>query len=123
VRARNTLLPQGAILALVLLTVCASWAWADETIELPPGFVKLFKFDWAVRTVMIGGPRVTYSFVPNDKAILLTGNAVGTTNVLILDRDGRDLLSGDVVVTRGKWAAQLIIIHNIPLLHSSEEYG
>jgi len=58
VRARNKLLPQDAILTLVLLTVCASWARADETIELTPGFVKLFKFDRAVSTVVIGDPRV-----------------------------------------------------------------
>jgi Flp pilus assembly secretin CpaC len=123
VRARNILLPHGTILALVFLIVCTSWAWAGETIELTPGFVKLFKFDRPVGTVAIGDPRVADTFAPNDKAILLTGKAVGTTNLIILDNDGRELLNGDVVVARGKEAAQRITIHSRSLLHAYQEYS
>ena len=121
-RARNILRSQGTILALVLLTVCASGARADETIKLTPGVVKLLRFDRPVGTVAIGDPQVADAFAPNDKAILLTGKAVGTTNVIFLDGEGRDLLSADVVVARGEEVAQRITIHSRPLLHSYDEY-
>lgn len=119
--ARNILL-HGIIPAVALLTVCGSMAQADETIELTPGSVKLLRFDRHVGTVAIGNPTVADPFASNDKAILLTGKAVGTTNLIVLDEQGRDLFSADIVVARGEEVGQRITIHSRPSLHSYYEY-
>lgn len=101
VPVRN-ILPQGAIVALIVLIVSATLARADETIELAPGFVKLLRFDRTVGTVAVGDPAVADTFAPNDRAILLTGKAIGSTNLIVLDDAGRDLFSAGVIVSRSE---------------------
>jgi Pilus formation protein N terminal region len=122
VRARNIHLPQRAIVSLILLTICASMARADETVEVSPGFMKLLRFDRPVGTVAVGNPGVADTFAPNDRAILLTGKTVGRTNLIILDAGGSDLFSAEVVVSRGEELGNRVTIHSRPLLHSYYEY-
>jgi Pilus formation protein N terminal region len=116
---RNTL-PQGAAIALIALTFCASMARAEETIELAPGFVKLLRFDRPVGTVALGDPAVADTFAPNDRSILLTGKAVGSTNLIVLDDAGRDLLSVAVIVSRAVVSRSefgRVTIHSKAVLH------
>jgi Pilus formation protein N terminal region len=114
VRVRN-LLPQSAIIALIVLIVSASMARADETIELSPGVVKLLRFDRPVGTVAVGNPAVADTFAPNDRAILLTGKTIGSTNLIVLDDGGRDLFAAAVIVSRSEFGR--VTIHSKALLH------
>jgi hypothetical protein len=109
VRARS-ILPQSAVIALIALTICASIARADETIELSPGIVKLLRFDRPVGTVAVGNPAVADTFAPNDRAILLTGKTIGSTNLIVLDDGGRDLFSAAVIVSRSEFGR--VTIHS-----------
>ena len=111
----RNILPQGAVIALIVLIVSASIARADETIELSPGFVKLLRFDRAVGTVAVGNPSVADTFAPNDRAILLTGKTVGSTNLIILDDGGRDLFNAAVIVSRTELGR--VSVHSKALLH------
>jgi hypothetical protein len=115
VRVRNVLLLQRAIIALIILTIGALMARADETIELSPGFVKLLRFDRPVGTVAIGDPAVADTFAPNDRSILLTGKTVGTTNLIILDDAGKDLFSAEVIVSRSE--LRRVAVHSKAILH------
>src|SRR6266516_1697543 len=99
VLVRN-ILPQGVAILLIVLLFCASTARADEAIELSPGIVKLLRFDRPVGTVAVGNPAVADTFAPNDRAILLTGKTIGSTNLIVLDDGGRDLFSAAVIVSR-----------------------
>ena len=101
-RVRNMLLPRSAIIALIAL-ISASAARADERIELAPGLVKLLRFDRTVGTVAVGDPAVADTFAPNDRAILLTGKTIGSTNLIVLDDAGRDLFSAAVIVSRSEF--------------------
>jgi hypothetical protein len=96
----HKMLAQGAAIALIGLAVCASTARAEEPIELSPGIVKLLRFDRPVGTVAVGDPSVADTFAPNDRSILLTGKTIGSTNLIVLDDSGRDLLSAAVIVSR-----------------------
>jgi len=114
VRVRN-ILPQGAIIALIVLIASSVVARADEKIELAPGFVKLLRFDRAVGTVAVGDPAVADTFAPNDRAILLTGKTIGSTNLIVLDDAGRDLFSGAVIVSRSEFGR--VTVHSKASLH------
>jgi hypothetical protein len=115
VRTRNVLPPLSAIVTLIVVTICASVARADETIEISPGVVKLLRFDRAVGTVAVGNPAVADTFAPNDRAILLTGKTIGSTNLIVLDDGGRDLFSAAVIVSRSEFGR--VTIHSKALLH------
>src|SRR5262245_864754 len=113
-RDRN-ILSKSAIFVLSALIIFATTARADETIELSPGIVKLFRFDRTVGTVAVGNPAVADTFAPNDRAILLTGKTIGTTNLIVLDDGGRDLFSAAVIVSRTELGR--VSVHSKALLH------
>jgi Pilus formation protein N terminal region len=109
------IISQAAILAVSALVMCAPTARAQETIELSPGIVKLLRFDRPVGTVAVGNPAVADTFAPNDRAILLTGKTIGSTNLIVLDDGGRDLFSAAVIVSRTEFGR--VTIHSKELLH------
>ena len=102
-------------MALVGLIVCVSASRADETIELSPGLVRLLRFDRPVGTVAVGNPAVADTFAPNDRAILITGKTIGSTNLIVLDDGGRDLFSAAVIVSRSEFGR--VTIHSKGLVH------
>ena len=102
-------------MALVGLIVFVSASRADETIELSPGLVRLLRFDRPVGTVAVGNPSVADTFAPNDRAILITGKTIGSTNLIVLDDGGRDLFSAAVIVSRSEFGR--VTIHSKGLVH------
>jgi hypothetical protein len=114
VRGRNMLF-RGWTIALTALILCAPTALAEEIIKLSPGFVKLLRFDRPVGTVAVGEPAIADTFAPNDRAILLTGKSIGTTNLIILDDAGRDLFSAEVIVSRSE--LRRVTVNSKALLH------
>lgn len=106
---------RAATVALSVLIMGTSTAGAAETIELSPGIVKLLRFDRPVGTVAVGNPAVADTFAPNDRAILLTGKTIGSTNLIVLDDGGRDLFSAAVIVSRSEFGR--VTIHSKGLLH------
>jgi Pilus formation protein N terminal region len=107
------IISQATILAVSALVMCAPTARAQETIELSPGIVKLLP----VGTVAVGNPAVADTFAPNDRAILLTGKTIGSTNLIVLDDGGRDLFSAAVIVSRTEFGRMTIHSNYKGLLH------
>jgi Pilus formation protein N terminal region len=114
VRADNVI-SQAAMLVVSTVIMCAAPARAQESIELSPGIVKLLRFDRPVGTVAVGNPAVADTFAPNDRAILLTGKTIGSTNLIVLDDGGRDLFSAAVIVSRSEFGR--VTVHSKALLH------
>jgi hypothetical protein len=54
-----------------------------------------------VNSVVIANPSVADVRVVDSHTFYLMGNGYGTTNVIALDRDGRNVYSSEVVVTAG----------------------
>jgi hypothetical protein len=114
VRAES-FISKGALLVVSTVILCGSPAAAEESIELSPGIVKLLRFDRPVGTVAVGNPAVADTFAPNDRAILLTGKTIGSTNLIVLDDGGRDLFSAAVIVSRSEFGR--VTVHSKALLH------
>ncbi|MEM6901455.1 MAG: pilus assembly protein N-terminal domain-containing protein [Pseudomonadota bacterium] len=50
-------------------------------------------------SVVIGNPNIADVAVHNENLVFITGRTFGTTNLLVYDVDGKQLLSSDVVVS------------------------
>jgi hypothetical protein len=85
---------------------------AQGTLEVMLGFAALLRLDEPAGTIIIGDPEVIDAALDGASTIVLTGNAVGTTNMIILDAAGREISSLVVqVVGRDR---QLVTVHQGP---------
>jgi putative type II/III system pilus formation protein len=113
-RAYKPFLLRSAMLALTLSTSCAAMARAEELcagtaeekkpIELTAGHVKFFTFAQSFERLAIGN-RAILGVQPagSNVAILLTGLAVGETNLLAIDRFNKKICSA---IVRVAWDAE-----------------
>jgi hypothetical protein len=116
-RAYKPFLLRSAMLALTLSTLCAAMARAEEKepietlcagtaeekepIELTAGHVEFFQFTQSFERIAIGNPGIaTVQPAGSNRAILLTGLAVGETNFVVLDRFNKKICSASVRVDR-----------------------
>jgi hypothetical protein len=93
------------LLASLSAAVLATAAGAQDfpsTIDLKPGFAMIYRFDRAVRTVVIGNPDIIDATVQNDRAITLVAKRVGETNIVGLDDKGVDFFHATVLVGGGE---------------------
>jgi Pilus formation protein N terminal region len=90
-----------ASLAAALSTM-ASAQEIPPTIDLKPGFAMIYRFDRAVRTVVIGNPDIIDATVQNDRSITLVAKRVGETNIVGLDDKGVDFFHATVLVGGGE---------------------
>ena len=50
-------------------------------------------------SIVVGNPTIADVTVIDSRTLFITGRGFGATNVIVLDRSGQTLFSGDVVVT------------------------
>jgi hypothetical protein len=110
-----------ALLATLVIGAPAT-AQSERTVELRPGFTTLLRFDRAVSTVVIGNPLVADAIARTDRAILVTGRAVGTTNLIVLNGEGAEIYSALVIVATGRADPGDVRIHTARQLHSHYSY-
>jgi Flp pilus assembly secretin CpaC len=72
-------------------------------------FARVQTFEDPVRTVIIGNPAIVDGTLNDERTIVLTGKAVGTTNLIVLGEAGREIASlvVNVIPTRD----QLTTVH------------
>jgi Flp pilus assembly secretin CpaC len=112
---RKRLVRCALLCALAWSGVSGSLAWADGTIELTAGFVKVLAVKRAFKTAASGNPAIA-DVRPGvtDRAILIFGKAVGTTNFVILDEADREVFSAIVKVTAdAPEPGRLVIVRGI----------
>jgi len=56
-------------------------------------FARVQTFEAPVRTVIIGNPAIVDGTLNDERTIVLTGKAVGTTNLIVLGEAGREIAS------------------------------
>jgi hypothetical protein len=133
-RAYKPFLLRSTMLALVLSTSCAAMARAEEKepmdtlcseatqekepIELTAGHVEFLKFVQSFERVAVGNPAIAaVQPAGTNNAILLTGLAVGETNLLALDRFNKKICSAIVRVARdAEDVGKLVVIKGPPLV-------
>jgi Flp pilus assembly secretin CpaC len=82
--------------------VMAAFAWvasaggaaaADEPVDVTIDFAKVMKLDKPAHTIIIGNPGIADASVDDETTLILTGKTAGTTNLIVLDENGADVLN------------------------------
>ena len=94
----------------------AGAAFADQ-ITVEANKTKPMRLKHAASAIVVGNPNFADVAVHSENLIFITGKTYGTTNLLIYDDAGRQIYSGDIVVTAN--ASSLLTInragHNVTL--------
>ena len=90
-----------AVLAAGLIAFATGSAAAqsyDETVRVTIDFAKIVKLDEPASTVIVGNSGIVEAAIEDDKTMILTGQAPGTTNIIVMDIDGNETEHVRVVV-------------------------
>ena len=90
-----------ALLAAGLIAFSAGSAAAanyNETIRVTIDFAKIIKLDQPASTVIVGNSGIVEAAIDDDKTMILTGQAPGSTNIIVMDVDGNEVANVRVVV-------------------------
>jgi Flp pilus assembly secretin CpaC len=68
-------------------------AAADEPVDVTIDFAKVMKLDKPAHTIIIGNPGIADASVDDETTLILTGKTAGTTNLIVLDENGADVLN------------------------------
>lgn len=71
----------------------------QSTLPVVLDFAKILSFDQPARTIIIGNPGIVDGTLSDEHTIVLTGKAVGTTNMIVLGEAGREIANLNVVVS------------------------
>lgn len=88
----------GLLLSLGSLQPSLAGEAIADTIELTIDFAKIVSVDQPVATIVIGNSGIADASMGDDKTIVLTGKAAGTTNLIVLDPDGSEIAHARVRV-------------------------
>ncbi|HET7411852.1 MAG TPA: pilus assembly protein N-terminal domain-containing protein [Pararhizobium sp.] len=92
------------IVNLVAGAAFASLCWvgiaaaASQPIKVDMNHARILKLSRPVEKVIIGNSNIADVTVADPKTIVLTGKAFGTTNLVLLDKDGGAIVDKDVLV-------------------------
>lgn len=90
----------GLALAIVAMATTVGTAHADgEMMRVFMNQARILKLDRPISKVIIGNAKVADATVADAKTIVLTGRSFGTTNIVLLDRDGNAVLDEIILVS------------------------
>ncbi len=84
---------------------------ADREIVLQPGISDVLQLSRPARTIIIGNPAVADATLNGDTAVVLTGQRVGQTNLIILDASGAEVTRAALRV--GPQETRVVIRHGV----------
>ena len=87
-----------ACVALTSAAFLAGAAFADQ-ITVEANKTKPMRLKHAASAIVVGNPNFADVAVHSENLIFITGKTYGTTNLLIFDEAGKQIYSGDIVVT------------------------
>ena len=96
-RGRKLLLVTAASIALAATAAAA--APADEPISVTIDFAKVLKIDQPADTIIVGNPGIADASIGDEQTLILTGRTAGTTNLIVLDASGAEILNSVVQVS------------------------
>ena len=89
----------GLIVATLAALSAGSAAAADETIDVTIDFAKVIKLTQPAHTIIVGNSGIADATVSDDQTLVLTGKTAGTTNLIILDNSGAEVMNAIVRVS------------------------
>jgi len=89
---------------IVVATACmgavtGGTAAAGEPIDVTIDFAKILKIDTPADNVFIGNPGIADAAFVDETTLVLTGRTAGTTNLIVLDKDGNEAANMEVRVS------------------------
>ena len=109
-----------ACAALTSAALLAGAAFADQ-ITVEANKTKPMRLKHAASAIVVGNPNFADVAVHSENLIFITGKTYGTTNLLIFDEAGRQIYSGDIVVTTN--ASSLVSVNRAGLSHTYDCAG
>lgn len=85
-------------LAIAMLFLAVPAASASETLEVNLGYSQVVGPVDDMATVIVGNDGIADATLGGGGTIILTGKAIGATNLIVLDASGRQLLSSSLQV-------------------------
>jgi Flp pilus assembly secretin CpaC len=93
-------------LARRLVTAAIVWtgaatvgAAAEGPVDVTIDFAKVMRLDTPARTVIVGNPGIADASIDNEKTLVLTEKTAGTTNLIVLDVNGHEILNSTIRVS------------------------
>jgi Flp pilus assembly secretin CpaC len=72
---------------------------ADEAIDVTIDFAKVMKLPRPAHTMFIGNPGIADATVGDEDMLVLTGKTAGTTNLIVLDESGTEVINSIIRVS------------------------
>jgi Flp pilus assembly secretin CpaC len=72
---------------------------ANEPIDVTIDFAKILKLPAPAHTIIVGNPGIADATVDDEKTLVLTGKTAGTTNLIVLDAEGGEVVNSIVQVS------------------------
>jgi Flp pilus assembly secretin CpaC len=66
-------------------------ALAADVIDVTIDFAEVVKLDRPAATIVIGNPGIADAAVEDETTLVVTGKAAGTTNLIVLDEEGKEV--------------------------------
>lgn len=81
------------------IAIAMSCTAAASQITVETGKAKALKLKTGADSIIIGNPNIADVAVHNDQLLFISGKSYGTTNLMIFDADGNNIMSSNIVVT------------------------
>jgi Flp pilus assembly secretin CpaC len=104
----------GLCLTLAALALSSGLALASEQMLVEVDRAQILRLDKPAATVIIGNPMIADAAIQDQQTLVITGKSFGSTNLIVLDEDGEEVVSkvlevrlgANSVVTMHRGAAQ-----------------
>lgn len=72
---------------------------SNEPIDITIDFAKIVKLPAPAHTIIVGNPGIADASVDDEQTLVLTGKTAGTTNLIVLDAEGDEVVNSVVRVS------------------------
>lgn len=74
-------------------------ALASDPIDVTIDFAKVMRLTQPAHTIVVGNPGIADASVGDEQTLVLTGKTAGTTNLIVLDAKGVEIMNAEVRVS------------------------
>jgi len=98
---RRKRLPRSGLLILALFTIAsgAPASAANDDVNVTIDQAKLVRLDRPAAEIIVGNPSIADVAVQSGKLLVVTGKSYGRTNLIVIDADGKQVISLYLSVT------------------------
>ena len=90
---------RGLAVAIVAIGMAGNAVAASEPIDVTIDFAKVMKLTRPASTIIVGNPGIADASVGDETTLVLTGKTAGTTNLIVLDENGAEVVNSIVRVS------------------------